>query len=266
MTKEQLEIYITQDLSSYQISKLTNKSQTTIRYWLKKFDLKTNFQAFSKEKDPNLKQKTRQNSFIASDIADKYDWKLIQETYDKGKSWRELREIFQISMATLNFARKNGFFKSRKPRETLKMKNYKPLPITEETRKKLSASRKNYLAKNNLHCWHNKSSYHSSWFCESVKKELVNRNIKFQEEFMPLRDVNRFFAIDISLPEEKIGFELNGRQHYDSKGNLLPYYQKRHDLIINHGWNLYEIKYSQNILAVCDFIQNIIDSKCKRTE
>ena len=265
MEKEQLETYIKQNLSSYEIGEITNKSQTTIRYWLKKFDLKTNFQAFSKEKDPHLKQKTRRRPFISSDIQNKYDWQSIQESYDKGKSWKELREIFQVSMATLNFARKNGFFKSRKSRETLKMKNFKPLPMSQETRKKLSESRKNYLTKNNLHRWHNKSSYHTSWFCESIKKELLNRNIKFQEEHMPLRNINRFFAIDICLTDEKIGFELNGRQHYDSKGNLLPYYQKRHDLISNHGWNLYEIKYSQDILATCDFIQKIIDSRCERT-
>lgn len=266
MTKEQLESYIKQDLSSYEISKLTAKSQTTIRYWLKKFNLKTNFQAFSIKKDPTLKQKTRQKPFIDTDIKKEYNWQLIQETYDKGKSWRELRQIFNISMAKLNFARKNGFFKSRKPKETLKLKNFKPAPMSQETRKKLSESRKNYLSKNKLHRWHNKSSYHSSWFCESVKKELIKRNIKFQEEYMPLKNINRFFAIDICLPEEKIGFELNGRQHYDAKGNLLPYYQNRHDLIINNGWDLHEIKYNQNIISVCDFIQTIIDSKYKRTK
>jgi len=266
MTKEQLESYINQDLSSYDISKLTGKSQTTIRYWLKKFNLKTNFQCFYNKRNPNLKLKTRQKPFIKIDVEKEYNWQLIQQTYNEGKSWRELRQIFNISMAKLNFARKNGFFKSRKPRETLKLKNFKPAPMSQQTRQKLSESRKNYLAKNNLHRWHNKSSYHSSWFCESVKQELINRNIKFEEEYMPLKEINRFFAIDISLPKEKIGFELNGRQHYDSKGNLLPYYQKRHDLIIQNGWDLYEIKYNQNIISICDFIQKIIDSKCKRTE
>lgn len=47
MNKTTLENYISQDLSTYQIAKITSKSQTTIRYWLKKFDLKTTKKSFS---------------------------------------------------------------------------------------------------------------------------------------------------------------------------------------------------------------------------
>lgn len=42
MQKEQLEMFIQQGLSSYQIANKLNKSQTTIRYWLNKHNLKTN--------------------------------------------------------------------------------------------------------------------------------------------------------------------------------------------------------------------------------
>lgn len=42
MDKSLLESYVNQGLSTHKISKLTTKSQTTIRYWLKKYGLETN--------------------------------------------------------------------------------------------------------------------------------------------------------------------------------------------------------------------------------
>jgi hypothetical protein len=41
MNKNLLEDYCNKGLSSYEISRRTNKSKTTVRYWLKKFELRT---------------------------------------------------------------------------------------------------------------------------------------------------------------------------------------------------------------------------------
>ena len=41
MIKEKLQDYISKDYSSYDIARAENKSQTAIRYWLKKHNLKT---------------------------------------------------------------------------------------------------------------------------------------------------------------------------------------------------------------------------------
>ena len=49
--------------------------------------------------------------------------------------------------------------------------------------------------------------------------------------------------MDIAIPEKKIVIEVNGNQHYDSDGSLKPYYQERHDLIENVGWNVMEVHY-----------------------
>ncbi len=48
MEKEILEKYINDGLSSYKIAEITNHGQTTIRYWLKKYNLKTNHKEFTK--------------------------------------------------------------------------------------------------------------------------------------------------------------------------------------------------------------------------
>lgn len=55
---------------------------------------------------------------------------------------------------------------------------------------------------------------------------------------------DRHYSIDIAFPDIKLGIEINGNQHYDRKGNLLPYYQERHDLITQAGWKLIELHYS----------------------
>jgi len=47
MDKSTLETYIIQGLSTHQIAKLTSKSQTTIRYWLNKYNLKSKNLSFS---------------------------------------------------------------------------------------------------------------------------------------------------------------------------------------------------------------------------
>ena len=47
MDKDLLQNYINNNYSISQISKLTNKARTTIRYWLKKFNLKTNNLSFA---------------------------------------------------------------------------------------------------------------------------------------------------------------------------------------------------------------------------
>lgn len=114
---------------------------------------------------------------------------------------------------------------------------------TEETKRKIREGRKNYLKNNpDKRSWQTRESG-KSIPCEKLKKMLKDRGISFIEEYEPLLHLDRFFSIDISFPDIKVGVEINGRQHYDELGNLSPYYQKRHDLIEDDGWKLYEIPY-----------------------
>lgn len=53
MNKELLIEYIELSYSTYKISEITGKSQTTIRYWLKKYNLNTEYKSF---KDIGIKE------------------------------------------------------------------------------------------------------------------------------------------------------------------------------------------------------------------
>lgn len=90
MDKSILETYINQGLSTHQIAKITNKSQTSIRHWLKKFDLKTSNKSFKEQPRtkniillngikskycPKCKEiKNLQNEFYASKSGEVYGW------------------------------------------------------------------------------------------------------------------------------------------------------------------------------------------------
>lgn len=173
----------------------------------------------------------------------KYNWEEIQEFYDKGNSWRDIQKEFGCSMATLSKASKEGHLNSRNRGEAISLENKKnPKTHTEETKKKLSKIRKEYLKNNpDKHFWKNNQGC-KSVPCERFKKLLTKNNVSFVEEFQPLQ--NRLFSIDIAFPEVKIGIEINGNQHYDRNGDLKPYYKERKDLIEEKGWKLYDYHYT----------------------
>ena len=113
---------------------------------------------------------------------------------------------------------------------------------TKEFKQKISNSRKKYLKENPYsHPWRSKNKF-SSVPCEKLKKFLKEENIDFVEEYQPLED--RFFSIDIAIPEVMFGIEVNGEQHYNRDKTLKKYYQQRHNIIKSKGWTIYEIHYS----------------------
>ena len=131
---------------------------------------------------------------------------------------------------------------------------------TDEDRKKMSILKKEYY-KNNPDKHHWKSTNRSiSKPCENFKRVIEESNLFYIPE-MTISD-ERFFSIDISLPQYKIGIEINGNQHYESNGRLKEYYQKRHDYIVSLGWTLYELHYSLcfNDDVINSILNNIISN------
>jgi very-short-patch-repair endonuclease len=132
------------------------------------------------------------------------------------------------------------------------MKDGSRKTVSKETRMKISASRKKYLRENpDKHIWKRADKFKSSP-CEKVKEYLRNKNIKFVEEWQPLKD--RFFSVDIAFPDIMLAVEINGNQHYNSDGTLGEYYQERHDLIEAAGWKVIELHYS---IAYSDALESL---------
>jgi very-short-patch-repair endonuclease len=142
----------------------------------------------------------------------------------------------------------NQFEKARKlglevPVNKNKGKPHKGTPHTEESKKKISEKRKEYLKNNpDKHNWKNNNKF-KSVPCEKFKQILRENNISFLEEQTPLAP-EHFYSADISFPDKKIIIEINGNQHYNPDKTLKPYYQERHNLLEQAGWIVYEFHYS----------------------
>ena len=103
MQRSTLELHIANGLTGYQIAEKEGLSQTTIRYWLRKYGLKTGFEVGRK---PPLQ---------------KWDWAAVQKAYDEGAVQDSLCVMFGFSIATLAKARRLGLFKSRTLSEANKL-------------------------------------------------------------------------------------------------------------------------------------------------
>lgn len=128
---------------------------------------------------------------------------------------------------------------------------------TEETKKRISEKRKQWLLDHkDQHVWRRDSKF-LSIPCENLKQYLRDKGINFVEEYEPFDDIN--YCVDIAWPDEKIAIEVNGNQHYNRDGSLSKYYQKRHNLFVSRGWKLFEIHYSKCFNIDINDINNILN-------
>jgi very-short-patch-repair endonuclease/transposase len=262
MDKLKLIELVDSGMTQREISEQMNCSQTNIKYWMKKYNLKSkNFQIGEKNfySSDRFLEKEKNNL--------NWNFNDIQKSYDSGLSWREVSKIQNISPASIFNKISQGFLKSRNLSESAKLKRINnQYKHTEETKKKISEARKKWLTENpDKHPWQNKSFVHSSIPCEKFKSFLREQKIDFIEEFMPLVHIGRFFRIDIAFPDKKIGIEVNGNQHYESNGELKPYYKNRESLLEEHGWITYQIHHTGcfNMEKLSEFMEQIKNSEKK---
>jgi very-short-patch-repair endonuclease len=160
------------------------------------------------------------------------DWCTVQRIHDGGVFWTNLSKQVNISIKVLNRAVNEGYLLKRKHK----------LVMTNETKKKMSVSRKKFLNENpDKHPWRKNNKFKSKP-CEILKQCLINKNIIFIEEYQPFDD--RYYSIDIAFPNHKIGVEVNGNQHYNRDGSLKKYYSDRNVHLKSIGWTTYDVHYS----------------------
>jgi transcriptional regulator with XRE-family HTH domain len=111
MDKSELEKLIEQKLSQREIAEKFSCSQSTIKYWLKKFNLKSC--AISGPKGANGEPKKAQINTV--------DWDFIQKEYDSGLSYRDLWLKYGISQLTTSQAKKKGLLKTRSIKEAFRI-------------------------------------------------------------------------------------------------------------------------------------------------
>ena len=150
---------------------------------------------------------------------------------------------------------KNKILKQYNKKHGIKIKRN---PLSEEHKQKI---------RNGLQKWkdnHKKEflvySRSQSKCCENFKNYLRKNNIDFIEEYTPYPN-ERLYRLDISFPDEKIGIEINGSQHYDNNGNLNKPTLDKQKFFEDHGWKIIQIyyKWCYNILGKNKEINSIFD-------
>ena len=253
MDKQKLKEYIKNDISLNKIAKLEDLCLTSVRYWVKKFGLKIQNQSFKSGKCDYSKFEIKRVVYYTSN-----DWKRIEKLCNEGFTYKEIKGIEGVSETSIYKALKSGKIKRNpfsKEVERSRLKRRPKKNISEETKMKLSISRKKWLLANpEKHPWKNNSKF-KSVPCEKFKKFLSNRNIKFVSELSPFPD-EKAFCIDIAFPSLMIGLEVNGNQHYERDGSLKPYYRERQHFLETKGWKIYQIHYKKCFCI--DFLEDLI--------
>jgi len=141
--------------------------------------------------------------------------------------------------------------------------SFKGKKHTEEIRTILSQKRKNWLSKNkDKHNW----KYKGESYPEKIfRLWLIEQKIEFVAEYTP-ENFDRFFALDFAIVKSKIGFEINGEQHYNRNGEFTPYHIERQKYIESKGWYIVNIKaydvvkkFNQVKIYVLKLLENIIE-------
>lgn len=241
ITKELLEHYIGLNYSVRQISKIVKKNKNTITKYLKRYGLKCNYKrTINKE----LSQKMNEARWGKYKKIEDYNWIEIQSYYDSGVSTYDIMDKYKFNYGLLRKAQGLNLFKVRTAGETMKLTGRGHRKQSEESKKKISEKRKEWLKNNpDKHPWR-KSNKFKSVPCEKLKEFLKLKNIEFIEEYQALRDEGRYYSIDVAFPDKKIGLEVNGNQHYNNDGTLKDYYKERQIFLENAGWKLYQLHYS----------------------
>ena len=196
------------------------------------------------------------------------NWKEIQKYYDDNHTWREVSEKFEISEGNIGNAKKKGLFISRTISEGTKLSmKLNPRNHTDESKKKISESRKKYLIENP-----DKVPYllnHSSKG-ESYPEKYFDIIFKDKFEYVKFLPIN-LYHIDFAITNKKIAIEVDGDQHYlDDK--IVKSDIRKNKCLIDNGWDIIRIRWSNYqkmnrheketyIIELIRYIHNLINIK-----
>ena len=195
-----------------------------------------------------------------------YDWAEIQKFYDEGRSWRDIRDKFGISLYGISNAVSSGDFVSRSRSESQKIslkQQGRDRSHSVESKRKISKARKKFLEDNPdkvpylMNHYSKGMSYPEKYF----KKVFINENINLLYHFR----LNSY-ELDFADPLNKIDIEVDGEQHYLDK-RIVEHDIRRNEFLEKEGWFVYRIRWSffknldkdlqiKYVKDICDIIES----------
>jgi len=188
------------------------------------------------------------------------NWIEVQNYYNDNHTWNDIIKEFNISSNTINKAVKNEKLKMRSKSDANKIASIKfPKKLTEETKKKISESRKKYLKEHPdqvpylLNHFSKGESYPERYFQIILQKS----NLSY-ERYLQIS----YYNLDFAFIEKGIDLEIDGDQHYlDQK--IVESNKERDIFLKNKGWSIIRISWSEYRRMKNeerrDYIKNLID-------
>jgi len=200
----------------------------------------------------------------------KIDWEEIQLYYDNNHTWRQISKKFGISEGAISNAKKKGLFISRSISEASKLSNkLYPKKLSEETKNKISITRKKYLMENpdKVPYLLNHSSKGPS-YPEKYFDEVFNCEFEY-EKYLQVG----IYHIDFAVIDKMIAIEVDGEQHYLDR-KIVESDKRKNKYLIENGWDIIRIRWSDYqkmnrtekeiyIIELIKYIRSLIEIKPK---
>lgn len=119
MDKNVLQQLLKKGYSQYAMAEMLECGQTSVRYWMKKFQLST-------PPIPSSQKIKRHSSAEGKIIVSREkptkerDWDFLQKEHDKGLTWDQINKTYNIPLTAIARARKLGLFKTRNSKQASK--------------------------------------------------------------------------------------------------------------------------------------------------
>ncbi len=240
-------------------------SQTTIMYWLKKHNLKTNpVRGPRTQKQTDLTKKKRLENFLT-----KYDWGEISTSYDHGMSYMMLIDEYNLNANILCKASKLGLIKPRTALDSRKLSNsINPYKVSKETAGKISRSLKKAHLEGRHPGWKhiNENKKRRSYPESYILKILIDKNILDKFLVVEKFPVGKYY-LDFAILNLKIDLEIDGIQHIRTQESI-DYDSIRNSYLISKGWSVYRILWRNFLSNKKEEIKNLleyIDNKDRET-
>lgn len=172
-------------------------------------------------------------------LKEQYNWQEIQTYYNQDHTWDDIQKKFGLSIDNILRAKQNGLFISRNHRDANLLAhklNPDSFKHSEETKQKISVSRKIYLKEHpdKVPYLLNHYSKGDSFAEKFFEKYLVGYVKKHRFET---------YQLDFANLERKIDLEVDGDQHFTDK-RIVEHDKKRNAFLIELGWTVIRIRWS----------------------
>jgi very-short-patch-repair endonuclease len=167
-------------------------------------------------------------------MTNKHDWGKIQEFYDAGHTWREIKVKFGVVPQSISKAKKRGDFVSRNHSRATKLAFERGRTMkrhSKETKEKISKARIKYLTENPhkvpyLLNHSSKKSYPEQIFENAlISSGIAGWTYAYQ---------HGIYEYDFAWPEQKIDVEIDGSTHLLEHVKMID--ARRDEFSKEKGW------------------------------